>query len=191
MTVDSGSGARSDVRRNRRLLLDAAREMFTTSQQAPLYEVARRAGVGQATLYRHFPHRGALAEALIQEEVDRLRDVTAGREDTPEPFEALLTAMADGQVRLHHLADVVRESRDGDAAFVRVRQQAADVFQRPLAAAQRAGQVRPEVTTEDLLLIPRMLDGALHHARDAGDRALVAERCLMLLRLGYAERQGQ
>ncbi|MDX2933426.1 TetR/AcrR family transcriptional regulator [Streptomyces ipomoeae] len=179
----------SNVWRNRRQLLDAARQLFSSTQHVPLYEVARHAGVGQATLYRHFSHRGALADALIQEELDRLRDVIADREDDPASFQDLLTALVDSQVGLHHLADIVRESPDGDAAFTRVRQQTTTVFARPQAAAQAVGLVRDDLTTKDLLLIPRMLDGALHHAQDAAARADVAERCLTLLRLGYLARE--
>jgi AcrR family transcriptional regulator len=179
---------RSDVRRNRRLLLDAARELFATTPQVPLYEVARRAGVGQATLYRHFPDRGAMADALMQEEFDRLHAAISGREDDPDSFAALLVEMVDIKVRLHRLAYVMHEGPNGEAAFARLRAQTAAIFARPLAAAQAAGVVRADLTTEDLLLIPRMLDGVLYHVEDATSRSEAALRWLRLLSLGYSAR---
>lgn len=188
MASKSEPAVRSDVRRNRQLLLDAARDLFGTSQVVPLYEVARRAGVGQATLYRHFPDRATLATALMDEELDRLRAVTAGREDDPACLDALLQSMVESQVRLHHLAEIVREGPHGDTAFAHVRRQANAIFAGPLAAAQDAGVARQDLTTEDLLLIPRMLDGALHYVENHRQRAQVAQRCLMLLQLGYTTR---
>ncbi|MGY4103110.1 TetR/AcrR family transcriptional regulator [Nocardia sp. R16R-3T] len=180
---------RSDVRRNRRLILDAAQELFATTPQVPLYEVARRAGVGQGTLYRHFPDRSALAGALMRQELDRLRTAIADREDAPGAFGELLEAFVDSQVRLHQLASVVREGTGRDLAFAQVREQIAAIFARPLVAAQTAGIVHSDLTTEDVLLIPRMLDGAMQYAADAESRTKVARRCLKLLSIGYNARQ--
>ncbi len=68
----AGAPRRRDVERNRAALLAAAHDLFATRVDAPLHEVALRAGVGQATLYRHFPDRGALLAALAREALDRL-----------------------------------------------------------------------------------------------------------------------
>ena len=63
----SVSPQRKDAARNREAILDAARELMARSADFPLYEVARRAGVGQATLYRHFPDRATLAATIARE----------------------------------------------------------------------------------------------------------------------------
>jgi AcrR family transcriptional regulator len=63
-------GRRADARRNRELILDAARAAFATTSDASMAEVARRAGIGPATLYRNFPDRLALLEALYTDEID-------------------------------------------------------------------------------------------------------------------------
>ena len=62
---------RADARRNCELLIATAREVFTEKgAEAPLDEIAKRAGVGAGTLYRHFPTREALVEAVYRGEVD-------------------------------------------------------------------------------------------------------------------------
>ncbi|MEV0385591.1 helix-turn-helix domain-containing protein [Nonomuraea sp. NPDC050643] len=69
----AGPGRRADSRRNRQRLLDAAEEVIERDgAQASLEEIARRAGVGSATLHRHFPSRQALLNAVFHEGVERL-----------------------------------------------------------------------------------------------------------------------
>ena len=63
---------RRDAERNRLKLLDAGREVFAEDPEAPLEEIARRAGVGIGTLYRHFPTRDALVEAIYAEHMDEV-----------------------------------------------------------------------------------------------------------------------
>lgn len=77
-------GRRRDARRNRELLIEAAHEVFTEQGlEAPLDVIARRAGIGNATLYRHFPSRTALVDAVF-------RDVLRGSPATsPLPSPAL------------------------------------------------------------------------------------------------------
>lgn len=69
MTNDATAPARRrDARRNRELLVEAAHEVFTEQGlEAALDVIARRAGVGNATLYRHFPSRAALVDAVFRE----------------------------------------------------------------------------------------------------------------------------
>ena len=65
MTTTSETPLRKDAQRNREAILAAARELFAESADVPMYEIARRAGVGQATLYRNFPDRRNLAASLL------------------------------------------------------------------------------------------------------------------------------
>ena len=81
---------RADSLRNRELLLEAATHVFSTGgAQASLEAVARRAGVGIGTLYRHFPTREALFEAVYRHEVDHLADLAGLLSFEPDPVEAL------------------------------------------------------------------------------------------------------
>src|SRR3954462_10086662 len=81
---------RADARRNYDELIKAAREAFTErDQSAALEDIARRAGVGIGTLYRHFPTRAALIEAVYVEEVEALARSAADTADL-EPWDALV-----------------------------------------------------------------------------------------------------
>jgi AcrR family transcriptional regulator len=73
VTHECGRPLRADAKRNRDLLIAAARAAFTErGSEASLEDIARRAGVGVGTLYRHFPNRQALVEAVYVEEVEAL-----------------------------------------------------------------------------------------------------------------------
>ena len=86
----STSQLRKDAVRNREAILVAARELFADSAEVAMCEVARRAGVGQATLYRNFPDRGALAAEVLGEHVERIALVAAECEGDPDAFFVLL-----------------------------------------------------------------------------------------------------
>ena len=81
---------RSDAERNRDRVLEAAKEAFTRSgADASLDEIAKQAGVGPGTLYRHFPSREALIEAVYRTEVEKLAAAQRNFADTMPPIEAL------------------------------------------------------------------------------------------------------
>ncbi|MDQ0322680.1 AcrR family transcriptional regulator [Pararhizobium capsulatum DSM 1112] len=81
---------RADAERNRLLLLDVAKTIFAEKgSQASLEEIARRAGVGIGTLYRHFPTRDALIEAVYHNESEQLARAARTLAETEPPVEAL------------------------------------------------------------------------------------------------------
>ena len=81
---------RTDALRNRERLLDVAREAFTRyGAEASLDEIARQAGVGPGTLYRHFPTRDALIEAVYRSEVGKLAAAARKLAEAKSPIEAL------------------------------------------------------------------------------------------------------
>ncbi|MQY18717.1 TetR/AcrR family transcriptional regulator [Nocardia macrotermitis] len=83
---------RADARRNYDLVSAAAREVFDElGVSAPLDEIARRAGVGNATMYRHFPTRRDLVIAVYAEEVTALGGLARTLLDAPSPADALFT----------------------------------------------------------------------------------------------------
>ena len=90
MEERTGRPLRADARRNVDALLDAAKEVFATSGvDAPVREIAARAGVGLGTLYRHFPHRSDLVTAVFRHEVDACADEAPVLAAESEPGEAL------------------------------------------------------------------------------------------------------
>ena len=74
-TVAPPEQLRRDARDNRAAILDAARELFADSADVAMCQVAKRAGVGQGTLYRHFPNRGALAAEILDEYIVRFEEL--------------------------------------------------------------------------------------------------------------------
>ncbi|MFI5894893.1 TetR/AcrR family transcriptional regulator [Actinoplanes sp. NPDC051513] len=92
MSPDSKRRPRSDAQRNRERLIIAARELVAeVGNEVALDDVARRAGVGNATLYRHFPTRAELLAALYTDEVTALCDYGDRLLAASAPIEALFT----------------------------------------------------------------------------------------------------
>src|SRR3954447_22101184 len=116
---------RADAERNRRRILDAARELFAEKGLGVgLDEIAHRAGVGVATAYRRFPDKDQLVEALFQERADAL--VAAAERGLAEPdgWQGLVTFMT-GAVELHAsdraLKEVVFHGGGGEARVQQIR----------------------------------------------------------------------
>src|ERR1700710_2720626 len=99
---------RRDASENRQAILEAARELFADSTDVAMSKIAKRAGVGQATLYRNFANRGALAAEIIDEHVGRLAALAAEHEGDPDAFFVLFRSLIDGMVNLYALAVLAR-----------------------------------------------------------------------------------
>jgi AcrR family transcriptional regulator len=146
-----------DSLRNRERLLQAAADVFSGADgpQASLESVARKAGVGIGTLYRHFPTRDALFEAVYRKEVDHLGDLaeTLGRNN--EPVEALRKWL-QANVRLvatkKGMAQALQLAAPGSSelrAYSSARMIGA--IQLLIDQAVTAGEIRADVPPEDLL----------------------------------------
>jgi AcrR family transcriptional regulator len=147
-------GLRTDAARNRARILDAAQEMFVEQgPQAPLDEIARRAGVGNATLYRHFSGR----EALLAEVLERVAVAcaeaagdAAARED--DPFAALSRFLqAAARQRVASLCCLSGELASVRPELTRQKDRLVHSAQLLLTRAQQAGQVRSDVCLEELM----------------------------------------
>ncbi|MGK3204300.1 TetR/AcrR family transcriptional regulator [Amycolatopsis sp. MEPSY49] len=143
---------RAAAERNRDKILAAARAAFADGDTGiSMAEVARRAGVGMATLYRNFPGRRELLEALYADEVDAICEA-AVIEDGQTPAAALNTWLRLQFDFISHKRLIVSElleHTDGDGPASR-REQALDAGRPLLTAAQRAGEVRDDVTLEQV-----------------------------------------
>ncbi|HEX4865705.1 MAG TPA: helix-turn-helix domain-containing protein, partial [Acidimicrobiales bacterium] len=90
VTVSGASGLRADARRNRELILAAADKAFAEEGLGvPVDEIARRAGVGAGTLYRHFPTKEALFEAVLVAHLDGITERARALAEREDPDEAL------------------------------------------------------------------------------------------------------
>jgi AcrR family transcriptional regulator len=147
---------RADARRNFDALLAAAREAFgEKGTEASLEDIARRAGVGIGTLYRNFPTRKDLFEAVYVEEVNQLSRTAAATAGLP-PWDALVTWL---QRFVGYIATkrAIVEALNREAEMFRSCRITMHAAGEPLLArAQEAGEVRPDVTFDDLL---RMVAG--------------------------------
>ncbi|SKC50233.1 TetR/AcrR family transcriptional regulator [Krasilnikoviella flava] len=161
--------------RNRAALLDAAHAVFAESgTAAPLSSVARRAGVGQGSLYRHFPDRVSLVAAVVEENVAELEAVSVAGAALPE----LLGLVTRHAIESVGVVDLLAEDRPG--RMLELRERVAAVLAAHLAAALAAGQVPAGTTVEDLMLGVELVAGALTR-RPAAERAAMAARAWRLL----------
>ncbi len=167
---------------NRRALLAAAREVYAESGPgAPFSAVARRAGVGQGSLYRHFPDRIALAAAVFEENVAEL-EALAAPEDAhlADLFDAIvaqaLPSSAFIELTTSHRQDpTVRHLGERFRALV----------DRVVARERAAGRIGAHVDTEDVVLVAGMLATELARAEPAA-RTEVARRVRALVHRAFA-----
>jgi AcrR family transcriptional regulator len=146
---------RADARRNRERVLVAAREAFAEGgESTALEQIARRAGVGIGTLYRHFPNRQALLEALYVNELEEVCR-SAARLDNADPWQALgdwFQRLIGYLATKRALADELLDYLDADAPlFKECRAELFAAGEPLLRRAQDAGVVRTDVDFADVL----------------------------------------
>jgi AcrR family transcriptional regulator len=171
---------RKDARRNREAILKAARELFAESAEVAMCEVARRAGVGQATLYRNFPDRRALAAEVLGEHVERIARLAAEHAGDPDAFFVLLRSLVDSAVHLYAVSELAREDACVGSELERNRQRVAELMRRPLREAKAAGTLRRDISLDDVSLVVLMARGAMDRTQGAAARASAASRALTL-----------
>ena len=149
---------RADARKNYDRLLVVARDVVAEhGADASLRDVARKAGVGLGTLYRHFPTREALLEALLRADVDKLTAQAADLETSGTPEEALLTWLR-GCVAITHesrgvAALLMAALEDTESALNASCVALHDIGTRLLARAQAAGIARADIDGTDLFAL--------------------------------------
>ncbi|MFE5107790.1 TetR/AcrR family transcriptional regulator [Streptomyces sp. NPDC056663] len=163
---------RADARRNYDALLLAAREAFAAhGADASLEDIARRAGVGIGTLYRNFPSRTELFEAVYADEVHALCRV-ADEVATEPPWEALTTWL---RRFVDYMATkrAIREAMDTrSAVFTSCRASMYEAGAPLLTRAQTAGEARTDMTFDDLIRMVAGITGATYPEPDQRDRIL-------------------
>jgi AcrR family transcriptional regulator len=146
---------RSDAERNRKKILAAARAAFADpGAEISMAEISRRAGVGMATLYRNFPGRRELLEALFTDEVDAVCEAADTIEaNTPGAlFEAwLYRSFAFFNSKRHVGSELLKHTHATSPYFSRSRDRVLGAGRPLLAAAQRSHEVRDDLTLEQIL----------------------------------------
>jgi len=171
---------RKDAARSRAAILTAARELFSSGRDVPMYEIGRRAGVGQATLYRHFPDRAAIVAAISREHVERIEAIAAEHEDDDGAILIVLDAAADMLVRIHDLLGILREDATLAPVLAELRQRMLVVLDATLDRSRAGDLLREDLRADDLLLVLNMINGALTGIASTAERATAATRALDL-----------
>jgi len=173
-----GRRPRRDATRNREAIIAAAERVFAERGiDAPLDEAAREAGVGPATLYRHFPSRLALLEGIYREAVQRYLDAAERALAVVDPWEALAGFVEDS-VRITHAlpSPLLLASRlAADGADLAISDALSEPIRLLVARAHAAGVLHPAVASTDLVLIPHLL-------RDLGEAEAWRRPLALLLR---------
>ncbi|WRZ74688.1 TetR/AcrR family transcriptional regulator [Streptomyces sp. NBC_01237] len=181
---------RADARRNHDRLVGEARTSFAEhGTDASLEDIARRAGVGIGTLYRHFPNRHALMNAVFQEALSALLERSRELAGAEQPCRALvewLGAIVTHAGEYRGLAQALMSaSRDETSALAQCHTPLREAGARLLSRAQESGAVRADVSIDDLLQLTNAIALA---AEQTPDDPALADRLLLLTLQGLKGR---
>lgn len=157
MTSDTAARPmRADARRNYERLVTAAREVLTErGSEAAMEEIAKRADVGVGTLYRHFPRRIDLVEAVYREDVDGIVALATDVSEREEPWDALVAWLHGflkyAETKRTFLTELHEAFEKCPDLAVRSRERIGGAVRLVLTRAQQAGAVRPDLDEDDLM----------------------------------------
>jgi AcrR family transcriptional regulator len=169
--AEPGRPLRRDAARNRERILAAAAGLFTErGLQVTLDEVARRAGVGVGTVYRRFPDKEALADALFEERITALVDLAQQALADPDEWAGLVSFLEQAGALLSAdlgLRQILMFATYGQDRVGEARSRLLPVVTQLVTRAQAAGVLRADLRPTDVPLIEVMLAGVADYARPA------------------------
>jgi AcrR family transcriptional regulator len=174
---------RADARRNRAKVLEAAEEVFASEGLAvPIDEVARRAGVGVGTVYRHFPTKEALFEAIVVARIEALLERIEQLSTADDAGAALFTfisELVDLAVKKKDLTDeLARVGVSSEDLIAGVKERLERGFDVLLERAQAAGAVRGDINRTDMTaLVMGTCMAANQHGCEQSTQRLVGVLC--------------
>ena len=161
---------RKDAERNRQRILEAARELFTEQGLGvTLNDIAHFAGCGVGTVYRRFPDKEQLIDALFEERVGELVACAEAALSNPDPWEGFVGFLEYGlrlQAQDRGLKEVLLSTDEGRARVARVRERLVPLAGRLVERAQAAGALRPDFSQQDMPVIQLMIGAVIDGARD-------------------------
>jgi AcrR family transcriptional regulator len=156
-TVPSARRLRRDAAHNRQRILAAARELFAErGLDVGVEQIAARAGVGMGTLYRRFPNKATLIDAIFEARLSEYLEIAeraAEREDAWEGLRTFLEAALGLQARDRGLKEILASRRHGRRGVDTGRRRVGVIMNELVARAQRQGDVRPDITAADVAMI--------------------------------------
>lgn len=179
---------RKDALRSRRAILDAARELYRDDAEASFAEIAHHAGLGQATVYRHFADRRAILVELVEEDMAELEERLAPETIGPDSLEHMLAVMIPMQIGSQGALGEIRLGQVDESRIRILTERTVDLFEPRLEAAKAGGKVRADLGLDDLMLLLQMVDGVFAHAADAAARTQVSERAFAIAMDGLRSR---
>ncbi|WP_231951275.1 TetR/AcrR family transcriptional regulator [Nocardia terpenica] len=173
----TGRPMRADARRNYERIIECAREAFAEhGPGAPLDDIARRACVGPGTLYRHFPQRDALIEAVYRANLEKLAQHAYDLLETLPPGAALeqwFRAQVDYAMDKRSLAITLKAVIDRESeTFTLCSKLIGDAVTALVTAAQEAGEIRADLVPRDVLRMGHGIGVACETAPDAAERLI-------------------
>ena len=163
MATDASRGLRADAARNVERILRATREVYAEhGPDAQLDDIARHAGVGISTLYRHFPNKGALVRAALEqssaEQINPAIERALADDDPKRGLTTLIEATMSQVARQHNTLAAAKNSGAITAELTTPFRESLDLLTR---RAQKAGLIRADLAPEDMPRIVVMLIGVL------------------------------
>lgn len=157
---------RADARRNRDALLAAARSVFASEGlEAPLDAIAKEAGVGRATLYRRFPTRDALIGAIFEDDFDALELAGNEAEDQSRRLFTILEAAFEMQRHNLGFTELFTRRSPADDVLRHIGERWVAVIDPALKAAQAAGHIRTDISTDEVGTVLLMMGVATANLR--------------------------
>ncbi|MCW2839028.1 MAG: TetR family transcriptional regulator [Aeromicrobium sp.] len=181
---------RADAARNRELILETAAQVFAEhGLEAGYDEIARRAGIGVGTVYRRFPQRAELVQALFESRIAEIVAIAGQAAERPDAFDGLawfLEKALERQVADRGLKEVMASSIVHDQHRVIGRERLGPILENLVARAQAAGTLRPDITPTDLGMQLMVMS-----SMTTAEQPDLWRRCLALLLEGLRQRPGQ
>ncbi|MBV9796206.1 MAG: TetR/AcrR family transcriptional regulator [Actinobacteria bacterium] len=178
-----GRPLRRDAELNRQRILKAADEVFTErGLEATLDDVARQAGVGVGTVYRRFPDKASLADALFEERINTMAGLAVQAQEADDPWEGLAGFMLTAAEMLtsdRGLRQILMFAAHGHDRTHYARERMRPAVGKLVERAQAAGQLRPDLSATDIPVMEFMLGATAEYARDV--RPDIWRRYLTLL----------
>jgi len=166
-TPDSGRPLRRDAEQNRLRILDAAREVFAARGiDVTLDDIAHHAGLAVGTVYRRFPSREHLVEALFDTQLDQMVGWAHEAMRNPDPLAGLTEFFerAVGSMAVDRgLQDVLFSRSYGHDRVARVRERLVPAGDALIAHCQQAGVIRPDLTGSDMAIVQFMMAAVLEY----------------------------
>jgi AcrR family transcriptional regulator len=169
---------RADARRNYERIVATAREMFFEQGiEVPLDDIVKRAGIGAGTLYRHFPTRDALTEAVYRQEIEEIADrgYVLAKELAPEDaLREWFRDLIQFHIERSGLAAALKSAIDEDSeTYQYCKQKLRDAAWALLEPAQAVGVVRKDLEAVDLMRLSHGVGAAAKHADEEGQSRML------------------